>query len=117
MTKKVTVTEKLRKEIRAKIADLEPDCKWYLIPRDQREEGIEWAYLRVNEEGKAESYSDDGVTSHIYQKCMGMKAIAERNIEWLESENLWMGARFMPVTEEYKEELRKQLHEDDDECK
>lgn len=93
MSRKVTVTEKLRKEIRKRITELTPDCKWYLIARSERV-SMEQAYLRVDKEGKAQELTDDGVTSLIYEMSVGRQLLAERTVKWLEENELWVGAKF-----------------------
>lgn len=99
MSRKVAVTEKLRKEIRAHIAELTPTCSWYTIPRDERE-SVKQAYLRIDKEGKAERFSDDGVTSMIYEKSRGRQLLAERAIKWLEENDLWIGTRLYDAESE-----------------
>ena len=101
---KAAVTEKMRRELREKIAELTPHCTWYIIARDGRE-SIEWAYIRIDENEKAETFSDDGVSSLIYQLSRGRQLIAERTIKWLEENDLWMGARLtLPEEKEQDQE-------------
>lgn len=107
MSKKVAVTEKMRKELRKRIAELTPYCTWYVIARDERE-SVEWAYIRIDKDDKAETFSDDGVSSMIYERSMGRKLIAERTIEWLEENDLWMGARFTSPEEEEQDQEGKE---------
>lgn len=103
MSKKVAITEKMRKELRKRIEELTPKYKWYTIARDERE-SVEWAFLRVGEvhsshdihevHDVAEVFSDDGVTSLIYEKSRGNQLMAERTIAWLKENELWVGAKF-----------------------
>lgn len=103
MSKKVKVTEKLRKEIRYRIAALTPDCTWYILARDERE-SVELAFLRVDKDDKAEVFSDDTVTAMIYTTSRGRQLVAERDIEWLNDNDLWVGAKFTVREEEEEEE-------------
>lgn len=103
MAKRVAVTEKMRKELSKRIAELTPYCRWHVIARDERK-SVEWAFLRIDKDDKAEVFSDDGVSGMIYEHSIGRKLIAERTIQWLEENNLWMGARFT-LPEEEEEEL------------
>jgi len=94
MTKKVAITEKLRKELRIRIMELTPGYRWHVIARDERE-SVEQAFLRIdNVHDVAEVFSDDYVTSQIYERSVGKQLIAERTIKWLEDHKLWTGAKF-----------------------
>lgn len=93
MAKKVTITEKMRKELRKRIEELTPKYKWYTIARDERE-SVEWAFLRIDRvHDVAEVFSDDGVTSLIYSTSRGNQLMAERTIAWLKENELWVGAK------------------------
>ncbi len=106
MSKRVAVTEKLRKEIRNRIAGLTPNCRWHVIARDERG-SVEHAYLRIDKDNKAESFSDDAVTSMIYDLTVRRQMLATRTLEWLAESDLWTGMKFYKTEEE----------NNDDECK
>lgn len=102
--RQVAVTERMRKEIRDRMAELTPEYKWYIIARSERE-SVEWAYIRIDSrDNQAEIFSDDGISSQMYQICRGRQLIAERTIKWLEENNLWIGARITLPEEEQTDE-------------
>ena len=99
MSKRVVVTEKLRKEIRIKIAELTPGYRWHVIARNERT-SVEQAFLRIDKDDKAEVFSDDAVTREMYSLSVGRKLMADRTVEWLNENNLWTGSKFHKVEEE-----------------
>lgn len=100
MSKKVRVTEALRKEIRRRIAELTPHYQWYTIPRDERE-SVECAYIRIDKvHDVAETFSDDTVTAMIYEKARIQELMAVRTVEWLDANKLWCYATLHPEPEE-----------------
>jgi len=99
MTKKIVITEKLRKELRIRIMELTPGHRWHVIARDERE-SVELAYLRIdNVHDVAEVFSDDYVTSQIYERSVGRQLIAQRTIEWLDEHEFWTGTKLHELEE------------------
>lgn len=97
MAKRIVVTEKLRKELRDRVAELTPGTRWHVIARCERE-SVEMAFLSIDKDCKAEVHSDDAVTRMIYDISSGRQLSAEKTIEWLEKKNLWSGTKLHDLT-------------------
>lgn len=105
---KTKVTEKLREKIRDRVMELTPGYRWHVIALRERE-SVEKAYLRIDKDGHAEVYSDDAVTMIIYGKSRGRQLTAERDIQWLKDNDLFIGSKFQakgtqPMTESFEPE-------------